>query len=55
MSESADNASCTGPGCGIGSIAAFALSWHTWHSLGWALVHFCCGWFYVVYWILRNL
>jgi len=34
---------------------ALALSWSTNHSFWWAAVHFLCGWFYVAYWIVKNL
>ena len=57
MSEQANTSgvSCTLPGCSLGSVVAFALSWKTWHSLGWAVLHAIFGWFYVLYWIVGNL
>lgn len=42
-----------GSGCG-GMVLAIFLSWISNHSVGWAIVHAFCGWFYVVYWILKN-
>jgi hypothetical protein len=38
-------------GCFGPFIAAF-LSYKLWGSVGWALLHFCCGWFYVLYWVI---
>ena len=39
-------------GIGIGSLIALFLSWTTWHSVGWAILHFIFGWFYVFYWLI---
>ena len=36
----------------IGTIAAVLLSWTTWHSIGWAILHGLLGWIYVVYYII---
>ena len=36
----------------IGAVLAAFLSWHTWHSLGWAVLHFLFGWLYVFYWLI---
>ena len=36
-------------GATIGSIIAFALSYNTWHSIGWAIIHAIFGWFYDIY------
>ena len=36
-------------GGGVGGIFAAALSYLTNHSIGWMILHFFCGWFYVVY------
>ena len=38
-----------GLGCS-GCIIASILSWIVNKSIGWAIVHFFCSWFYVVYW-----
>jgi hypothetical protein len=38
---------------GVGGVIALFLSFATHHSVFWAIVHFFCSWFYVVYWILR--
>lgn len=34
----------------IGTIAAAIVSWTTNHSIGWAIFHGLCSWFYVIYW-----
>lgn len=39
-------------GIGIGAVAAALLSWTTWHSIPWAILHAFCGVFYVIYWML---
>jgi hypothetical protein len=36
----------------VGAVIAACLSWHTWHSVGWAIIHFLFGWFYVIYWLI---
>jgi len=41
-----------GGGCGsitIGGILAAVLSYMSGNSVGWVIIHFFCGWFYVVY------
>lgn len=43
----------TGEGiAGIGAVIAAILSWQVNASIGWAIVHACCGWFYVFYRVL---
>ena len=44
-----DNKTVTSSGVGIGSIIAFILSYCTWHSIGWGILHFFFGWAYVLY------
>ena len=39
-------------GIGLGTIAAAVLSWTTWHSVGWAIVHAIFGWLYVIYYLI---
>lgn len=39
----------------LGGIVAAILSWTTWHSIGWAIVHMLCGWLYVIYWAFTNV
>lgn len=46
---------CTVNGSCMGSVVALALSWVTHHSIGWALLHALCSWFYVAYWVIKHL
>lgn len=39
---------------GIGKILAFCLSLSRNGSIGWAILHTFCGWFYVIYWLLTG-
>jgi hypothetical protein len=32
------------------SLLAAGLSYATWHSTWWAVVHGCCSWAYLAYW-----
>lgn len=43
--------SCTCFGT-VGGVAAAVLSYMKWHSVGYAILHFLCGWIYVVYYLL---
>jgi len=47
-----DNNSNTGGGIGLGVVIAVVLSWTTWHSLGWAILHGLFGWAYVIWWMI---
>jgi len=50
---SSRESSCTASGgIGIGAVLAVVLSWIANHSVGWAILHFFCGWLYVIYWAL---
>ena len=40
-------------GFGIGNLIAAIISYVKWHSIGWAILHCVCGWFYVIYYIIR--
>ena len=42
------NVKCSA-GAGLGSIVAFILSYCTWRSIWWALLHGLFGWAYVIY------
>ena len=44
-----DNKAATGSGIGLGSIIAFIVSYCTWHSIGWGILHAIFGWAYVLY------
>lgn len=39
-------------GVGIGCVLAIVLSYTTNASVGWAILHGICGWFYVIYWAI---
>jgi len=41
-----------GSGIGLGSAFGLVLSWTTWHSFWWAILHGFLGWFYVGYYFL---
>ena len=38
----------------LGCILAVVLSWHANHSILWAMAHFLCSWFYVVYFAIEK-
>lgn len=40
-------------GITFGSALAMVISYTTWHSVGWAIVHGLLSWLYVIYFILR--
>ncbi|MBQ3317059.1 MAG: hypothetical protein IJL13_02955 [Spirochaetales bacterium] len=40
-------------GISFGSALAMVISFSTWHSVGWAILHGIFSWFYVVYYIIR--
>lgn len=40
-------------GLTLGSVLAIVLSWYTYQSLPWAIVHGIFGWFYVIYYIIK--
>lgn len=40
-------------GITFGSALAMVISYTTWHSVGWAIVHGLLSWAYVIYFILR--
>ncbi len=40
-------------GISFGSALAMVISYTTWHSVGWAIVHGLMSWVYVIYFILR--
>jgi len=39
-------------GITLGSLLALVLSWTSNHSIIWCIIHFFCGWFYVIYWAI---
>ncbi|MCI9469023.1 MAG: hypothetical protein HFG45_06965 [Oscillospiraceae bacterium] len=40
-------------GLSFGSALAMVISYTTWKSVGWAIVHGLMSWLYVIYFILR--
>lgn len=40
-------------GMGFGTLIAIILSWSTWHSILWVIVHGLLGWLYVFYWAIK--
>lgn len=48
-----DNKMTAGSGVGLGSIIAFMLSYCTWHSIGWGILHAIFGWVYILYFAIR--
>jgi hypothetical protein len=48
MSDSRVSVSVGGGGV-IGSVIAVIISWALNHHIGWAIIHFLCGWLYVIY------
>lgn len=40
-------------GITFGSALAMVISYTTWHSVGWAIIHGLLSWGYVIYFLLR--
>ncbi len=40
-------------GITFGSALAMVISYTTWHSVGWAIIHGLLSWVYVIYFVLR--
>lgn len=40
-------------GIGFGSALAIAISYSNWHSIGWAILHGCLSWIYVIYYAIK--
>lgn len=38
----------------LGTALAVVLSWTKWHSIGWAIWHGLCSWFYVIYYVCKG-
>jgi hypothetical protein len=38
-----------------GGLLAVILSWTVNHSIAWCILHFFCGWFYVIYYALTHI
>ena len=41
-------------GFGFGSALAMTISFNTWHSVLWAIIHGVFGWLYVVYYVVKT-
>ena len=40
---------------GVGTALAVVLSWTTWKSLWWAIIHGFLGWIYVIYYAIEYM
>lgn len=40
-------------GISFGSALAMVISYTTWHSVGWAIIHGLLSWVYVIYFVIR--
>lgn len=40
-------------GITFGSALAMVISYTTWHSVGWAIIHGLLSWVYVIYFLIR--
>jgi len=40
-------------GISFGTCLAMVVSFSTWQSIGWAIVHGCMSWVYVIYFVLK--
>ena len=40
-------------GITFGSALSMVISYTTWHSIGWAIVHGLMSWVYVIYFVLK--
>ena len=40
-------------GITFGSALAMVISYTSWHSVGWAIIHGLMSWVYVIYYIIR--
>ena len=45
--------SATSAGISFGCVLATVVSYVTWKSIGWAILHGALGWFYIIYFILK--
>lgn len=40
-------------GISFGSALAMVISYVSWHSVGWAILHGIFGWLYVIYYVIK--
>ena len=51
--NSSSTKGCSCGGLGVGNVVAAILSWCSWHSIGWTILHLVLGWLYVIYWLIK--
>lgn len=49
------NEKSTSAGIGFGCALAIVISWTSWHSIWWAIIHGVLGWVYVVYYAIQYM
>ena len=45
----------TGTGIGLGNVIAAVVSYCSWHSIGWAILHGIFGWIYIIYYAIKYI
>lgn len=45
-----DSVSVASSGIGLGCVLAVAISWDSYHSIFWAVLHGLAGWLFVAWW-----
>jgi len=48
------NKSVASSGVSLGCVLAVIISWTTYHSVLWAILHGFCGWFFVIYYLITR-
>jgi hypothetical protein len=51
---SGNSSSAAGGGIGLGTLIAVIVSWTTYHSVGWAIVHGILGWLFVIWYLITQ-
>lgn len=41
-------------GISFGSCLAMIISYTAYHSIGWAIIHGCLSWIYVIYYLIKH-
>lgn len=49
-----NKSSAAGGGITLGGLLAVILSWSANHSILWAILHFFCSWFYVIWFGIKH-
>lgn len=39
--------------CSVGAVVSGIISWATWHSVSWLILHSSLGWIYVIYYYFK--